>query len=131
MIQRIQTFFLLLTSTSAFLLFYFPLFNRVEINFSTSDDYIMKFFAAFVCILSLTNIFMYRNRKIQIKLGWTIIAVTIIYTIILFFFFFKNVSFIQFHLGAYLIIFIFIFTSLANFFIAKDDRLMNSMNRLR
>ncbi|MEP6793761.1 MAG: DUF4293 domain-containing protein [Saprospiraceae bacterium] len=145
MIQRIQTLFLLLTAGVFGVLFKLP--------FATSDKPSAQFLADKVyditdhpaligltiigAILSFFSIFMFKNRKLQLKLGYFIIVMAILLPATAFLLFTRESSSIDptvqvfDQVGMFLPLGAILFTALANYFIRKDDKLVKSMDRLR
>ena len=88
-------------------------------------------------LLTLISIFMFKNRKLQLKFGYVIllIALLIPITAILLF---KNISpsidssvHVIHQAGMFIPIAAVLFVILSNYFIRKDDKLVKSMDRLR
>lgn len=145
MIQRIQSIFLLLASISFFLQFVF--------NFATSDKPSPGFLSDKIynildnpVLLGLTilggtvaliSIFLFRNRPVQLRLGYFVIVLSILLPLVAFLLMYneptglsKNVE-INGGLAIYLPILGLIATILATRFINKDNKLVKSMDRLR
>src|SRR4030095_16309569 len=145
MIQRIQTIFLILTAGVFGALFKLP--------FATSDKPSTQFLSDQVynildhpallglsslgALLALISIFMFKNRKLQLKFGYIIllIAIAIPITAILLY---KNISpsldssvHVIHQAGMFVPIAAVLFVILSNYFIRKDDKLVKSMDRLR
>ena len=145
MIQRIQTIFLVLTAGVFGALFKMP--------FATSDKPSAQFLADKVfditdhpallvlsgigAVLALVSIFIFKNRKLQLKLGYLIIVMAMLLLIIAFLLFTNESAKIDpsvkvyDQMGMFLPIVAVLFTSLSNYFIRKDDKLVKSMDRLR
>ncbi len=158
MIQRIQTLFLFL---GAILLVLFPFIPILEI-IDNQDIYILKaiglkhityngdlincevypyiFIAIFSFISSgliFSNIFLYKNRKLQIKVCKIISLLIFLILFIVCFFIYKikqNIGYLRledFHLGIVLIIFSIFSNFMASYYIKEDEKLVRSADRLR
>jgi hypothetical protein len=145
MIQRIQSLFLILTAGIFGVLFKFP--------FATSDKPSAQFLADKVfditdhpallglailgSVLAVVSIFMFKNRKLQLKLGYLIIVMAILLPAVAFLLFTNESASIDptvkvfDQVGMFLPLGAILFASLANYFIRKDDKLVKSMDRLR
>lgn len=145
MIQRIQSIFLLLTSVTFFLQFVF--------NLATSDQSIPKLLSDKIYnvldhpvligltvlggAIALVNIFLFRNRPLQIRLGYLLIVLCILLPVVaMMLILTEGVALsagqdINEGLGIGLPIIGLITTILANKFIGKDNKLVKSMDRLR
>lgn len=158
MIQRIQTVFLLLAFLASIALFFFPLagiyspihtyqFYVYELrNMVPGENSMFSFMTTLplllsnilVATLSLTAVFLYKNRATQAKIVRFAIFIDVI-LIALIFFIYANI--IEKNLGAspdyldeagiYFPLIALIFLILANRFIVKDERLVRSADRLR
>jgi Domain of unknown function (DUF4293) len=145
MIQRIQSLFLVLTAGVFGILFKLP--------FATSDKPSAQFLADKVfditdhpallglailgAALALISIFMFKNRKLQLRLGYLIIIMAILLPAVAFLLFTNESASIDptvqvyDQVGMFLPLGAILFASLANYFIRKDDKLVKSMDRLR
>ena len=144
MIQRIQSIFLLLASASFWGLFGLP-FAKSDAQmeglfedqvYNLSDNVGLLIICILGGILALISIFMFKNRKLQLKLnmGTILLSIALIALIIVFMVMdssseiFKNVNE---GLGLGLPVFAIIFALFANRYIKKDEKLVKSMDRLR
>lgn len=147
MIQRIQSIFLLLASASAFALFAVPFGTTAE---PVADSVIyadsvyniqdsMGLLALF-CVagaLAFISIFMYKNRKNQLLIGRFAIIANIIGLILVIVFYFNNASGLQEgidqenYFGLSLPIIFLLFAILSQRAINKDNKLVESSDRLR
>lgn len=156
MIQRIQTIYLLLAFLCAAGLFFMPvysvqtqdpgIFNLMDDHTLDIFDHILLFLLALAAaLLSLINIFLFRNRKLQIAIGKGVIWSTIIFMIstALFLYFefagareaayeagilFESEG--RFRYGVLLPFLVVIFAVLAVRNIRKDEALVRSTERL-
>lgn len=136
MLQRIQTVYLLFAAIiSAGLIFVFHLWTTKEgIEFFAKND--MLYFGLFLgsAFLSLTSIFIFKNRKSQFMLGRLNIILNFI-LLGLFVYQSLNVSgetnVSEKGIGMLLPIFSIVFLVLANKAIKKDEDLVKSVDRLR
>jgi peptidoglycan/LPS O-acetylase OafA/YrhL len=145
MIQRIQTIFLFLTALcfGTLLKLPFATSDKPSAQFLSDKIYDITDHVALIIVaglgagLSLISIFLFKNRKIQLKLGYLIIVMAILLPVVAFLLFTnesKNMdSTIEVHdqLGIYVPVVAIIFSALANYYIRKDDKLVKSMDRLR
>ncbi|MDF1698138.1 MAG: DUF4293 domain-containing protein [Saprospiraceae bacterium] len=145
MLQRIQSIFLLVSGAAFFLLFTvsFATSNKVESGifadqaYSITDNPILIGLAGLGGALALFNIFNYRNRDLQLRLGYLIIVLCILLPLVAGLLLFTQYSkmasdlIIDDGLGIYLPILALITTILAIRFIKKDDKLVRSSDRLR
>lgn len=145
MIQRIQSIFYLLVSGAFFAQFAVPFATSeqpMENYFSDSIYNIQDHVAMIVLtvlggILALINIFLFKNRPLQIRLGYMIISLGILLPIVAALLMLNDgnpvaegVS-IDDKLGLYLPILVVVFGFLANKYVKKDNNLVKSMDRLR
>lgn len=145
MIQRIQSVFLLLTSITFFLqfVFYFATSDKSTPHFMTDkvynvlDNPVLIGMTVLGGVVSLIAIFMFRNRPLQIRLGYFAIVLCILLPLVAFLLIYNEGTalvegtIINDGIGAYLPIVGLITTILANRFINKDNKLVKSMDRLR
>ena len=155
MIQRIQTLFLLLASAAMALLF-IPEFSFASVIGDTSsmkaasqsmmadgvfnsyDHIIIMTLAAICSVLILINIFMFKNRSLQLTLNRIGMAAGIILMILTAIFFYSDYQLmdngvyeISIDYGILSPIAFIILLALASRYISKDDKLVRSMDRLR
>ena len=136
MIQRIQSIWLLLASACAFLSLKFSFYSGtdskgIQSQFLTgSSDFILLLFTAVIGVLTLFTIFMYKNRKQQLRLC----ILGILLEAILIFLYYRQLS--TFTSGTYsltslLQLGVIIFFILAARGISKDEKLVKGSDRLR
>ena len=145
MIQRIQSVFLLIVSAGFFSLFGFPfattsaaaanaLSNKA---FEVLDNPILLVLAAVGGVLALVNIFLFRNRKRQIHIGYMLIVLGILLGVAAYVLFMQESQelpqqvTIHDAVGTYIPFIVIAFTIAANYFIRKDEKTVRSMDRLR
>ncbi len=145
MIQRIQSIFLILAAASFFALFYMPFASSDQVAagvlndqiYSVEDHILLGALCILGGLLSLVAIFLYKNRPLQLRLGYFVMvfAVLIIITAVMVF---LNESQgidskvnISEGFGIGMPILTIILVALANRFIKKDQNLIKSMDRLR
>lgn len=145
MIQRIQTIFLFFAAASFFAMFYIPFATSdvaagtlmSDTAYSVEDHILLGVLCILGGILSLVAIFLYKNRPLQLRLGYFIIiaAVFIIVTAILLFLneskAIEGTVNISEGFGLAMPIVTIILVVLANKFIKKDQKIVKSMDRLR
>ncbi len=136
MIQRIQTIWLLLAAAASFgslkLSFYSGKKDTVlfeELTGSTGG-FLLLILSVAVALLSVVSIFLFKNRKLQMRLA---LAGLVVQLAVLFFYFQQAATFTE---GNYTLTSIFsfvipVFLILAVMGIRKDEKLIKSMDRLR
>ena len=161
MIQRIQTLFLILFIGSIITTFFFPAWQKIEMddnnekikiivtgsisstNFIENDNIIIydHFYISgtliICCLLALYSIFSYKNRLTQIKIG----TINSLFTSLVILYFLYEVFYneryidindkISFLISFYLIFLAIFFNFLSNRFIRKDELLVSESNRIR
>ncbi len=145
MIQRIQSIFLLLASACAFSLFAFP-FATAPLNQSTvfadglynlQDNMGLLVLFCLAGLLTFIGIFLFRNRKTQLLVNRIAITANIIGLVLAIVLFMNDSQNMAQNvnpddgIGAYLPFVFLVFAFLANHFINKDEKLVQSMDRLR
>lgn len=145
MIQRIQSIFLLLTALVFAALFIVPfaISDRPSVQFlsdgvyEVTDHIVLLVLTVAGILIAGISIFMFRKRKVQLKLGYLIIVIAILLPVVAFLLFIKASSeadanvLIEDQVGLFLPALAIIFAAIANRFIKKDDKLVKSMDRLR
>ena len=131
MIQRIQSIYLLVAAISMSLIsFKVPVYNLNETLFMAKDDTKMFVLTIVGAIFSLLGLFMFKNRKFQMKLIRLTILIQMIIGIRIFMLFNKfevvlNSSFL------FLMAFTLIALIMAYRGVKKDDDLVRSVDRIR
>ena len=135
MIQRIQTIWLLLASACAFLTMKFAFFVGTNAQtpfneFNATNNMILLVLSSVLGTLCLFNIFIFKQRKLQL---WLCILAIIISTlnIYLYFVYKKDYPTSNLALTSVFAFLIPIFLIFAAKGIYKDQKLVKSMNRLR
>ncbi len=146
MIQRIQSIFLLLAAACAFCLFAFPFgTTETEVAQTIYADGIYNIqdsvaLLALFCVaggLAFISIFLFNNRKTQLLLGRLAIIANIIGFVMVIVFYMNSVEQLgdvndsENIIGFSLPIAFLVFAFLAQRFINKDEKLVDSMDRLR
>jgi len=164
MIQRIQSLFLLGVVLCMGLMLYFPLWekdndthtqkmalNVYHLRTYLSDGiepvqwkednvqpvYYVAVAASIAALIALYSIFLFRDRKFQMKLGAINALVIMITVVVAVFLIYSGENELgqgdkgSFYPGFYLPLGALIFNSLANRFIRKDDKLVRSVDRIR
>jgi len=157
MIQRIQTVFLAIAAAAIAASFFFPIITYINegqiwlevllkglkdnsspsLGLSNKLLLPLQILNGIIIILAVASIFLYKNRKSQMKfVRFGIVLIMVVIALI--FFYFANVlakitstepNFN--HTGIYLILFALLMLILANRGIVKDDKLVRSADRLR
>ena len=145
MIQRIQSLFLLLASASFGALFFIPfaMSDTVTTQFladqmyDVTDHPVLAGLSGLGAVISLVSIFLFKNRPLQLKLGYIIIILAILLPIASFLLFMNESAALDAsaqvmdQAGTYIPGLAILFGFLSNYFIKKDERLVRSMDRLR
>ncbi len=150
MLQRVQTVFLFIITALSVLLAIVP-FQKVstyEITFlvSVKPDTVpgmTKSLILFpviinhlIAVLALITIFLFKNRKMQMKLCTVIALVSVLLTALLYVFNYvevqnSNDSVTSFYIGSYFPIAMIVFSILSRIYIKKDEELVRSADRIR
>jgi hypothetical protein len=138
MIQRQQTLWLLLSAVCAFLTFYLPFYNgTVKMDVQDKTPYIdaggnlfLLLLTGIIILTAIITIFLYKDRKKQIKFA---IAGAIVSVIVIALYF---VEMKRFDSGGISISALFSFAVLIGFVMAargiwKDEKLVKSLDKLR
>ena len=131
MIQRIQSIYLLIAVISMTLIsFKVPIYNLNETLFMAQDDTKIFVLTIVGALFSLLGLFMFKNRKFQMKLIRLTVLIQMIIGIRIFMLFIKfevilNNSFL------FLMVFTLITLIMAYRGVKKDDDLVRSMDRIR
>lgn len=151
MIQRAQTIYLILVAICAGLTFIFP-FSTYDVDgaeiaynafgFKLGSESILKIplFPLFagIAALSLFSIFLFKKRKLQLRLN-QVNYLLILGTIVLMFIDFgsledalgESAKTVSYGIGMFLPVACLVFNFLANRGIKNDEKLINSLDRLR
>lgn len=145
MIQRIQSIFLLLAAFVFGAMFMAPLATSdtataqflADKVYDVMDHPVLMGLSGLGALLALVSIFQFRNRKLQLRMGYIVIALAILLPLSSFLLFtgesaqMASSAQVTDQFGLFLPGGAILFTVLANYFIRKDDRLVKSMDRLR
>ena len=131
MIQRIQSIYLLVAAISMILIsFKVPVYTLNEILFMAQDDTKMFILTIVGAILSLLGLFMFKNRKFQMKL----IRLTVLIQMIIgvrIFMLFNKFEVVLNNTFLFLMAFNLIALIMAYRGVKKDDDLVRSVDRIR
>jgi Domain of unknown function (DUF4293) len=138
MIQRQQSLWLLLSTISSFLSFKLPFYNGTSKvnNLITPDElyggsnFFLVVFTGASLLLSLITIFLYKDRKLQLRLCFAGIGTSVL-TLIFYF-----VGMKAFETGTISLSCLFAFATIGGFVMAarciwKDEKLVKSLDKLR
>ena len=133
MIQRLQSLFLFFATVSLLVIvYYFPLLkdssNNVEYYLKNSSS-ILRYMILATSILSVFAIFQFRNRnkqKIIARISRLLITISLLLIL-----FVETTEVKKVASGTLLLVIPFVFLVLANFFINKDQKLINESERIR
>lgn len=141
MIQRLQSIWLLLAAAAAFCSLQFSFYsgNMIAANQAKSfaalnaqSNLLLLILSAGVGIASLISVFLYKNRKTQLRIVLVTLLVSIINLIL---FFTQTKKFVpgegNYNLTAIFAIVVPVFLILAMRGIRKDEKLVKSLDRLR
>jgi hypothetical protein len=151
MIQRLQSVFLLLAAAMMALLFAKPLsflaIDQVPESgregmladglFEIQDHTLLAVMTGIIIVLTVAAIFLYKNRVLQIKIGWATVVLIIITCITSVIFFWQayqglaGPAQVNIKLGYAMPVLAIIFLILAIQYIGKDEKLVRSADRLR
>jgi Domain of unknown function (DUF4293) len=146
MIQRIQTIYLFLAATAGFGVLALPFASTPEVVqssalfsdnlFSTSDNIGLLVLFALAGALAIGSIFLFNNRKVQLKISWAALLANLFGFGLAGFLFFQDKarlgsSTVNGGVGAFLPIAFILFVFLAIKGIKKDESIVKSADRLR
>lgn len=145
MLQRIQSIFLLMAAIGFATLLKFPFATSTTAEapyfddkaFSTTDHSVMLGIAVIGILLSIFAIFKYNDRLLQMRLGIVGIILAFFMALVAVWLIYSNSKEWSESLeindgpGIYISLAILVFYVLANRFIAKDEKKVRSMDRLR
>jgi hypothetical protein len=135
MIQRSQTLWLLIAATCAILTFIFPFYNLNTIVMSDSDEFTAKSQIVITVVTSILGalclflIFLYKNRKLQLRLSF--LALLLSFINIYLYFAYKDDSVSGVSLFSVFTFFIPLFILMAIKGIYRDIKLIRSLDRIR
>ncbi|MES1213976.1 MAG: DUF4293 domain-containing protein [Bacteroidota bacterium] len=136
MIQRIQSLWLLLASACAFLTFRVAFYfgpkagSTVNDSLTAASNILLIILAAAVGIGAFITIFLYKDRKTQLRISIVALLLSIL-SIVVYISQTKNYTDGKFTIGAIVSIVIPVFLFLAIQGIWKDQKLIKSLDRLR
>jgi Domain of unknown function (DUF4293) len=146
MIQRIQTIYLFLAATAGFGVLALPFASTTDSVqssalfsdnlFSTNDNIGLLVLFALAGALAIGSIFLFNNRKLQLKISWGALFVNLLGLGLAGFLFWQDqanvgASEVSGGIGALLPIVFILFTFLAIKGIKKDESIVKSADRLR
>ena len=135
MIQRSQTLWLLLAAVCAFLTFVFPFYNLNAVVVNESNEFTAKsrisitILTSIIGALCLFLIFLYKNRKLQLRLSFLALLLSCIN--IYLYFSYKDESVSGVSLFSIFTFLIPIFILMAIRGIYRDIKLIKSLDRIR
>jgi hypothetical protein len=138
MIQRIQSIWLLLAAAAAFLTLRFSFYSGILINdtgreitpLTAQSNVLLTILTAGVGLASLIAIFLYKNRKLQLRLVLIALLVSLA-NIALYFMEIRKYAEGNVTLAAAFAFAVPVFLALAWRGIRKDEKLVKSLDRLR
>jgi len=149
MIQRIQTLFLLFVLGIAISIFFVPfqvihqdtaaytlcLMPGCSPEVMSSSIYAPMIINSIVAVLALVTIFLYKNRRLQIRLSNTLAMLNVFITGLFFLLSYVKPEFanatVNYGIGSFLPIVSIFAAFLASYYIRKDERLVRSADRIR
>ena len=136
MIQRIQSFWLLLAAVAGFLSMKFPFYtgnlvtDNAYIKLTAVENIPILILTVLSIVLSLITIFLFKDRKRQT--GFTLLNIFIsIIIIVLYFLQLKNFSQGSFSLACLFVFALPVFLILALVSVRRDEKIIKSLDRLR
>lgn len=139
MIQRMQSVWLILAASAAFLTIKFSFYsgNVINDNQQKQFEYLNATTSIFILVLTallgagaLIAVFLYKDRKVQLRVVIAAMLVSIL-SIVLYFYQVKRFAEGSYDLTAVLSIVVPVFLFLAARGIYKDEKLVKSLDRLR
>ena len=130
MIQRIQSLFFLFASVALLVIcYYFPVLSSEEgVSYFIFDYNILYLLIILSSIISMIALFYYKNRKKQLLLSHLArLNITIILVLIVFLY--QETKIID--IGLFLLVIPFLSLIIANYFVRKDQKLVEAADRLR
>ena len=142
MIQRIQTIFLFLAGVAFTSVILLPFATSDQTGpgvFRDGEYTIMDIptlqILTYVAILAvLIGIFMYRRRRVQLRVGYGIILLGLVIPIVAYLYYHSPdaaVADVEIALGGFMPVMAALCVVVATYYIRKDERLVKSMDRLR
>jgi len=135
MIQRSQTLWLLLAAVCTFLTFIFPFYNLNAILVSESNEFTAKSKIALTILTSVLGalclflIFLYKNRKLQLRLSFVALLLSLINIYLYFSYKDESVSGVSLFSVFTFLIPIFILMAIRGIY--RDIKLIKSLDRIR
>ncbi|MBH70513.1 MAG: hypothetical protein CMP69_04670 [Flavobacteriales bacterium] len=133
MIQRLQSLFLFFSTVSLLVIvYYFPLLKDSSTNveyYLKNSSSILRYLILASSILSVFAIFQFRNRnkqKIVVRISRLLITISLLLIL-----FVETNEVKKVASGTLLLVIPFVFLVFANFFINKDQKLIDESERLR
>lgn len=144
MLQRIQSIFLLLAAVCFGMEYVWPFAKSDRTvsgifedgQYNIQDHLSLEILTLAGVLLCIIIIFLYKNRGLQLRLGYLAMTISIVLAVIAVMIYSNHTSSldevqITDQAGLYLPVLVIIFISLGIRFIKKDEKLVQSMNRLR
>lgn len=145
MIQRIQSLLLLLTAIGFGSLFGIPLITTDKSipkllddkTYNILDHPVLIVLTLAGALVSFATIFLFKKREKQLRLSYIISILTVVLPLIAFLLIYNEgitlvpESIIQYEPGLYILIINLVLSFLSSYYIKKDQKLVNSMDRLR
>lgn len=145
MIQRIQTIFLFFAAACFAILFMVPMATSdkptaqflADQVYTIQDQMVLMGLTVLGALIALFAIFLFNNRKLQVKLGYVLIVLAILLPVAAFIFLSNDTAnqdataHIEKQWGMFIPAASILFAGLAINYIRKDDKLVKSMDRLR
>ena len=136
MIQRIQSIWLLLAAVASLLTFKFPFYfgqrvgGLINEDLNAASGLLLIIFAAATGIGSFIAIFLYKDRKTQLRIAIAALLLSVL-SLVIYFTQIKNFTSGQLTFTAIIAFLVPIFLLLAAKGIWKDQKLIKSLDRLR
>lgn len=131
MLQRIQTLFLLASTTLLSVLFFAVMAKSPAETVKYNDIFALLFFNVITSLISFISIFLYRKRMIQIRFSIFNMIILVAYQSWIVYLFLNRPEGTAFSTTAVFPAVAAILTWLAFRYIARDEAMVRSVNRLR
>ncbi len=135
MIQRQQSLWLLLSTVSAVLSYIFPFYtgqlkDGKYFKLDAENDFLIMIITGISVVLSLTTIFLFKDRKLQLKLCFSGLGLSLLILVA----YFAKIK--KFETGSISLSCLFVFAILIGYVLAargiwKDKKLIKNLDRLR
>lgn len=146
MIQRIQSIFFLLAAAAFVALFAMPMATTPaqgddvifsDMQYTSGDLPLLMILTIVGALVALIALFAFKNRQLQMRLGYLVIVVSILVPVLAYWLFTQHAAGmpeeteVNDGFGIFLPLIALVCAVVANYFVRKDEKLVRSMDRLR